>query len=74
MPEQSVAGFVLTLLTRYAPAKDSTDLLLYVCNILLDLWSRCLEDHYVSACVIDLQNKLLTDGDSMLHFTPWWIC
>lgn len=43
---KSIAGLIVDMLTRYIPTKDKNDLPLYVCNAILDLWSRSLQDRY----------------------------
>lgn len=48
MPEKSVAGTFIDLLSQYSFARDEPDLPLYVCNSILDIWSRCIEETYVS--------------------------
>ena len=70
LPGKTVAGVVFDMLARYVPTKNDTDLPLYVCNTLLELWSICLQDDLVST-YLTMLHHLITDSDSMLHCTYW---
>lgn len=63
-PTTSVSSLLVGKLTHYVPTKDKPDLPMYVCNILLDLWSKCLQERCYApvSALVDLLEFVLALG------------